>query len=139
MKIEEWRGVAGFEDAYEVSNLGRVRSIDRIEIWRRTILGKFIETERRLAGKILKPSKKKAGHRWVSLGRGNRVYVHHLVLRAFVGPAPVGTESLHWDDDPCNNELTNLRWGTRAENIADYRRNHGRSQGRQFPEQRRAS
>lgn len=74
---------------------------------------------------------------WVQLGRGNQAYVHHLVLEAFVGPAPVGTVGLHWDDDPARNHLDNLRWGTRADNFADFVRNHGRPPGIQFPEQRR--
>jgi hypothetical protein len=126
--IEEWRAVVGFEGSYEVSNLGRVRSVDRIEIWVRTIRGQQIIGERKFKGKLLTPTAKAAGHMHLSLGRGNRVYVHHLVLEAFVGPAPARHECLHWDDHPENNRLDNLRWGTRAENLADFERNYGRRQ-----------
>jgi hypothetical protein len=56
--------------------------------------------------------------------RGHIRAVHQLVLEAFVGPCPVGLECCHEDDDPTNNRLTNLRWGTRESNISD-RFRHG--------------
>jgi HNH endonuclease len=58
-------------------------------------------------------------------GKSTRRYalVHLLVLEAFVGPCPKGMEACHWDDNPINNELENLRWGTRRENREDCRRN----------------
>ena len=136
--LEEWRAVVGFEGAYEVSDHGRVRSLDRMLPWKRTLrTGTVVDCLRRHAGHVLTPQAKEAGHMWVQLGRGNQAYVHHLVLEAFVGPAPVGTVGLHWDDDPARNHLDNLRWGTRADNFADFVRNHGRPPGIQFPEQRR--
>lgn len=49
--------------------------------------------------------------------------IHRLVLRAFVGPCPEGMEVLHADDDPMNNNLGNLRYGTRSENQYDRVRN----------------
>lgn len=52
--------------------------------------------------------------------------VHQLVLEAFVGPRPLGMESLHRDGNPRNNAARNLRWGTRKENWED-RRRHGRA------------
>src|SRR3990167_1714304 len=55
-------------------------------------------------------------------------YVHHLVLEAFVGPRPNGCEALHNDGNAWNNTLENLRWGSRDENLADFRR-HGRKKG----------
>jgi len=45
-----------------------------------------------------------------------QVRVHWLVLFAFVGPRPEGMECLHLNDDPSDNKLINLKWGTRAEN-----------------------
>jgi hypothetical protein len=125
--IEEWRAVVGFEGSYEVSNLGRVRSLDRMLPWKRTLrTGTVVDCLRRHAGKIMVPQAKEAGHMWVQLGRGVQVYVHHLVLEAFVGPAPTDAHvGLHWDDKPSNNNLGNLRWGTRADNAADFVRNYG--------------
>jgi hypothetical protein len=42
--------------------------------------------------------------------------VYHLVLEAFVGPRPPGTEAMHLDGDRASNALSNLRWGTHSEN-----------------------
>jgi hypothetical protein len=52
-------------------------------------------------------------------GQHSQIFVHRLVLLAFVGPCPAGHESRHLDGDPKNNRLTNLAWGTRLENMAD--------------------
>lgn len=45
--------------------------------------------------------------------------VHRLVLESFVGPRPRGLECCHTDCDSLNNQLANLRWGTRKDNRAD--------------------
>lgn len=51
--------------------------------------------------------------------------VHRLVARAFLGPCPPGQEVCHWDGDPANNRIDNLRYDTRASNSTDTVR-HGR-------------
>lgn len=58
-------------------------------------------------------------------GKQHRRKVHCLVLEAFVGPRPAGQETRHLDGDPQNNCVSNLAWGTRAENLQD-KREHGR-------------
>lgn len=128
--IENWKPVVGHLH-YEVSNFGRVRSLDRTKIYHRRdqYSGNSLIVARRHKGRLLRPGTVASGHQFVVLGRSNGFCVHTLVLEAFVGPAPAGAECCHWDDDPANNKLSNLRWGTRAENIADYRRNYGRHQG----------
>lgn len=108
---ESWRPVAGYEGAYEVSDLGRVRSLNRL-----TSHGH----NRR--GVTLKPFPMQRGYMVVNLWWANQPrmwLVHRLVLAAFVGPQPVGMEALHGDGDPANNRLTNLRWGTHSENQYD--------------------
>src|SRR5579859_7097975 len=116
---EIWRPVVGFKGSYEVSNLGRVRSIDRIVIsHRREGLVK-----RKFKGKMLKPGPCRSGHLTVCLQRGKSRLVHHLVLEAFVGPRPRGQEGRHLDDTPKNNVLSNLCWGTRSQNLHDAVRN----------------
>lgn len=53
-------------------------------------------------------------------GKKHDMLVHRLVLEAFIGPCPAGMEGCHFPDrDPSNNNLSNLRWGTRSENIND--------------------
>lgn len=93
--MEKWKIVVGF-DTYTVSDLGRVRNIK--------------------TGKLLKPRCDRYPH--VALNRVERT-VHILVLEAFVGPRPEGMLGLHGDDDPLNNKLVNLRWGTHEDNQVD--------------------
>lgn len=119
--FEEWRDVPGWSGYYQVSNHGRVRSLDRTII---TKAGK----RHRLKGKAFRPARNEYGYPRLSLkkhGAEVKRYVHHLVLEAFVGPCPPGMEACHWNDIPDDNRLENLRWGTSAENKADMARNGG--------------
>lgn len=113
MTAEQWRPVGSFP-AYEVSNLGRVRSFAR----NRPMRGRQADGSR-----LLSPVPQPSGHLTVSLfrdGVARSRFVHRLVLEAFVGPCPDGLEACHGPDpDPTNNCLRNLRWDTRAENSAD--------------------
>lgn len=79
--------------------------------------------------KLLSPTPEKKGHLVATLINGKirqKQYVHCLVLEAFVGYCPFGLQCLHWDGNPANNNLTNLRWGTQSENMMD-RVRHGTS------------
>lgn len=115
--LETWRPVVGVE-GYFVSDRGRVCSIDRV-VMRPGVHGG--EVFRR--GRVLRPKRQGSGHLKVTLSACMQQFVHLLVLRAFVGPAPHGCEGLHGDDDTDNNTLSNLRWGTRTENLYDAIRN----------------
>lgn len=57
-------------------------------------------------------------------GRPCNLFVHRLVLLTYIGPCPPGMECRHLDGDPSNNQVTNLKWGTHAENMED-RERHG--------------
>lgn len=119
---EEWRDIPGMEGRYQVSNFGRVRSLDQ-EWLQKSRLGKLHSHKKK--GKVLRPGRMSSGHLSVSLGKtlGSRT-VHSLVMLAFVGPPPDGMEICHGDGDPANNHLSNLRYDTRAENCMDeYRLN----------------
>lgn len=108
MTEERWLPVPGYEGRYSVSDHGRVRSEVRPGRKQQIILA---------GGSNL------FGHRQVVLsdGTSTRTFgVHRLVLAAFVGPCPEGQEVRHYPDhDPTNNHLSNLRYGTRAQNIQD--------------------
>lgn len=120
MSAETWLPVAGWEGLYEVSDAGRVRSLPRVT----TSYGG--RTWNRQA-KILHPTPNGTGHLAVTLKVGDAKQfslVHRLVLTAFGGPAPEGTECCHGNGDPADNRLSNLRWDTRLANVAD-RRRHG--------------
>lgn len=114
---EEWRPVVGYEGSYEVSDHGRVRSLDR-----------FVRSTSRRGkpylmacrGKVLRPAanKTRSGHLHVILVGRTRT-IHTLVAEAFLGPRPVGMEVRHLDDHPSNNNLSNLAYGTQSENVLD--------------------
>jgi hypothetical protein len=129
--IEQWRAVVGFEGSYEVSDQGRVRSLDRAVIYQRIdqYSGRTITVTKYLKGRMLRPGTMKSGHQFVVLGRRHGFCVHVLVLTAFTGPAPEGTECCHNDGEPGNNVHSNLRWDTRANNIIDDFRSGVRRRG----------
>lgn len=118
---EQWRAVLGYEGLYEVSTQGRVKASAK------TVLRKDGRTAR-FRERVLRPRLHR-GQLVVNLSKHARersFRVHVLVLNAFVGPAPAGLIGLHWDDNPNNNRLDNLRWGTYGENQADrFRNNEG--------------
>lgn len=119
--VESWLPVVGHEGRYEVSDHGRVRSVDHYA-------SAGIHASRLYRGKLLKLLAGEHGRRQVGLhdgaGSAKTALVHHLVLTAFVGPRPPGSEACHADGDASNNALTNLRWDTHLANEADKRR-HG--------------
>jgi hypothetical protein len=118
--IEAWRPINWIEgvEGYEVSNLGQVRSLDRIVDCGRAGM-------RPVKGRILKQNKTQ-GYWKTDLGKGNTWLVHILVCTAFHGPKPSPEhEVAHWDGNKENNVWTNLRWTTPVGNKADHIR-HGR-------------
>lgn len=117
---EIWKPISGFEGLYEVSNLGRVRSVDRVI--KRTN-GYLLP----LKGKIL-PQYKKRGNSpfyrlYVNLSKDGKSYsktVHRLVASAFI-PNPMGLEQVnHLDENPLNNNVWNLEWCSN-----EYNHNYG--------------
>jgi hypothetical protein len=113
---EIWKDIPGYEGRYQVSDLGRVKSLPN---------------QQRRCEAILKPLKKPNGYISVTLAgdgvkapRKKSYWVHSLILRVFVGERPGDCECCHGDGDGSNNALSNLRWGTKLENAAD-KRKHG--------------
>lgn len=108
---ERWLPVLGYEGFYEISDRGRVRSVPRIDIRKVPRGGKL----------MIWQMDRRTGYWQVKLckdGKARCLYVHSLVLEAFVSPRPPGLETLHADDDRANPCLGNLSWGTRKENMA---------------------
>lgn len=113
---EIWKSVPGFEDRYDVSNQGRVRSVSH----RVRLVAHGKETTRLSPGRILKPGRSGPyGHVTVALGKGNSRPVHQLVAEAFIGPRPANMDVAHADGDGGNNRVKNLRYATRSENNGD--------------------
>lgn len=118
---ERWAHIPGYENRYEASDLGLIRSVNRVVVDK---LGRV----RRLKGVLLQPAvcvkDGRITHLSVQLGDRNSQHVHVLVLLTFVGPRPRGKEGCHNDGNPTNNRATNLRWDTRSANHLDKQR-HG--------------
>ncbi|MFF1540504.1 NUMOD4 motif-containing HNH endonuclease [Microbacterium sp. NPDC058269] len=112
---ENWLPIPGWEGLYEVSDLGRVRSLDRLS----PVRGGSLALRK---GRVRSLGTDRYGRRCIPLSRNGvqtMKQVHRLVLEAFVGPCPAGQEACHWDGDPTNNKLENLRWDSHTANEAD--------------------
>ena len=97
--IEKWKPIKGYEDLYEVSNLGNIKNSK---------------------GKILKSALCKNGYRSVSLwkkNKGKTYFIHRLVAEAFVLNYENKTDINHKDGNKENNKADNLEWCTRKQNI----------------------
>lgn len=110
---EIWKDITGRKGFYQVSNLGKVKSLQRV-IVRKNGCNYSVKM------KILKPGKDGHGYLLVNLFPGNkRIRIHALVLIAFLGNRPTGMEGCHNDGNPANNRLNNLRWDTHSANTID--------------------
>lgn len=113
---EQWAPVPGYEGRYEVSDLGRVRTVARVIPY---IDGRL----RRVQQRVRKVQLDTRGYPALSLtdnqGRTRTRGVHVLVAAAWIGPRPEGMEVCHNDGDKTNPRLDNLRYGTHSENAQD--------------------
>lgn len=101
--MEIWKPISGLEDRYEVSTLGRVKSIRN--------------------NLIMKPQKRQHGYLGVQLhgfkdtNRGMKTFsIHRLVAEAFIPNPNNCLEVNHIDEDKTNNRVENLEWVTHEEN-----------------------
>lgn len=112
-----WKAIPGFEGAYEVSDEGEVRTLERE--W---VSGRNGSIRRTVQEGPKRQTLDKDGYPRVTLclnGVKKRKKVHTLVMEAFVGPMPKGMQIRHLDHSRDNNRLDNLCYGTVKENVAD--------------------
>ena len=116
--MEEWKDIKGYEGLYQISNLGRVKSLSRID-----------SRGHKLNEKILKPKIRGYGYKAVMLSKNNihkLYYIHRLVAEAFI-PNPDNLPCVnHIDENKNNNCIENLEWCTRK-----YNTNYGTRSKRQ--------
>lgn len=106
--IEEWRPIEGYEGLYEVSSLGRVRSLDRYD-----------SSNHFRRGKILKLQTDGRGYLMVVLSSNNKAkmyLVHRMVAIAFIPNPDNLPEVNHRDENPSNDNVDNLEWCDRKYN-----------------------
>jgi hypothetical protein len=111
---EIWKNIIDFEDIYQVSNFGRIRSLDKI-------IYSSDNRNRTLRGRILKNKldrTKKYQHVYLShKGIATIVSVHRTVAKHFIPNPENKPEVNHKDGNGLNNRIDNLEWNTRCENI----------------------
>jgi len=110
---ETWKDIKGYEGLYQVSNLGRVKSLER------TVAGKN-GSERTIRERILRPTPTRDGYLRVKLydssGKIKRFLVHRLVCEAFHENPENKPCVNHIDENKANNTTSNLEWCTYEEN-----------------------
>ena len=125
MEKEIWKDIPGYEGYYQVSSLGRVKSLERV-------VGHTRHGEYTLKGKIRKLSLNTQGYLIVRLSNGGivkTIKVHKLVAMAFLNHEPCGYKEVvdHIDNNTQNNRLDNLQLITNRENTSKDRSGYSSS------------
>ena len=109
---EEWRSIAGYEGIYEVSSMGKVRSLDRVDISGRKRNGMILQTVKvgHAPNKYLAVSLSKDGV-------ARKVRIQRLVANAFLPNPENKPEVNHLNEDKMDNRVENLCWATSKENM----------------------
>lgn len=120
---EIWKPIKNYEGCYEISNLGRVKSLSR------QVKGGRITEEL-----ILRPITNSHGYLQVDLclsGKMKHHKIHRLVAEAFI-PNDDDTKNTvnHKDYDKFNNRVDNLEWLSNRENVQDYFKKKGEREGK---------
>lgn len=105
---EEWRDIPGYEGRYQVSNLGRVKSLPKYHQKKETILKGDVDKWGYIHVRLCLNEKLRRKHS-----------VHRLVAIAFIPNPSNYPEIDHINTNPSDNEVSNLRWATRRMNLAN--------------------
>lgn len=108
--MENWKDIVGFEGIYQVSDEGRVRSLDRIDNIGVAHKGKILANQKRSKGYLCVHLSKDGKSKWLS--------VHRLVAEVFVKKTDTAQTIVnHIDNNPSNNFSSNLEWTTYKGNM----------------------
>ncbi|RWQ72963.1 NUMOD4 domain-containing protein [Bacillus cereus] len=106
---EIWKDIEGYEGLYQVSNLGRVQSMNHV-------VKRSTGSSYSVTGKILNPTVDCYGYPSITI-RGKNIRVHRLVASEFLTKKPDLNYVNHKDGNKINNNVRNLEWTTNTENI----------------------
>lgn len=113
MEVEIWKDIEGYEGLYQVSNLGRVRSCDKI-----------VKSPRQASyfknGRVLSQYLNRSGYMYICLSKDGvhkTLRVHRLVALAFVNNHNGMQYINHKDENKANNKASNLEWCDQEYNI----------------------
>lgn len=113
IETEIWKDIKGYEGYYQVSNFGKVKSLDRVQI-------NSLGYKRKLIGRILKPSLRQGYPRIILAKDGDikHINIHRLVAKHFVKNNNIEENNCvnHIDGNKENNHCSNLEWITSLEN-----------------------
>lgn len=118
--MEIWKDIKNYENCYQVSSYGNVRSLNR-KIKKYSNIDKKI-MDFSIKGKLLKFKIRNDGYKILNLsknGISKEFYIHYLVANTFIGERPKDHHICHGDGNRQNNNLSNLRYGTRSDNTND--------------------
>ena len=109
---EIWKNIDGYDGFYQISNNGRVKSLNRKVITKRG--------SRSVKERILKPNIAPNGYYYVILSNkiNKTKYIHQLVANAFIKNSNCLLEVDHIDENKLNNNINNLRWMDRYSNAS---------------------
>lgn len=113
MAEETWKDIRGYEGLYQVSSLGRVKSVDRYEKQKNNIT-------RHRNEKFLVSMSTQSNRKRIVLcknGKVKKFFVHQLVAEAFIPNPENKLQVHHIDHNPSNNCVDNLMWVTNSENM----------------------
>lgn len=111
---ETWKDIKGYEEYYQISNFGNVRSKNR---W---VINHQNGTTRHVKGENLTPWDNGNGYLVITLNKERKrknYYIHRLVAEHFLDNPERKTQVNHLDYDKHNNKSSNLEWCTQKENV----------------------
>jgi hypothetical protein len=110
---EIWKPVVGYEGRYDISSCGRLRSYWSIKYG-------IVKEPQRIIRSAINTSGYFNAVLSNSFKQGKTMYIHRLVLDAFVGLRPKGYECCHKNNNKLDNRIENLEWGTQSHNRKDF-------------------